>query len=511
MRWRSFHLYLDKWSFFSGALVLGGLAFLNTWDFPIYVALFSGAYALTGKSWNNEGEYGKGDPRSSNSERSLSGFNLIRRFIVMGFALGITGVVLYLPFYLGFSSQAGGLLPNLIYVTRGIYIWVMFGPLLFPIFVFLIFLARSKKKSLHLKKGFNLTLWLVFGLLLISHLLALVIALLPILEGLNPDARLAPSAYLGSVAAPDWGSLIREGFIRRLTIPGALITLVFLLTLVLAYLWSNLREFDSQMENPEKTHSEQLSPVQLYALLLILLGGLLVLGPEFIYLRDMFGYRINTIFKFYFQAWLLWGVVAAYSAAVVWGEVRSWRGGVFRLFLILILGMSIIYPTFSLWSKTQGFNPTQGWTLDGTEYRIIGSPDEVAASAWLKDAPLGVVAEAVGGSYSQAARMSTHSGQPVVLGWDFHELQWRGGAEEIGPRQGDIARLYCTRDWEEAERILDLYNIRYIVVGNLERTTYTSANVNCVEGLQEMKFANKLDTAFQQGVVTIYEAPVDRP
>jgi len=84
---------------------LGGLAFLNTWDFPIYVALFSGAYAL-------------GMLKQRNSVH-LSLRDLIKDFFGMGLALLVTGIVLYLPFYFGFSSQAGGILPNLVYPTRG--------------------------------------------------------------------------------------------------------------------------------------------------------------------------------------------------------------------------------------------------------------------------------------------------------------------------------------------------------------------------------------------------------
>ena len=39
-------LYLDTPSFLLYALVLGGLAFLNTWDLPFYLVLFAGAYAV---------------------------------------------------------------------------------------------------------------------------------------------------------------------------------------------------------------------------------------------------------------------------------------------------------------------------------------------------------------------------------------------------------------------------------------------------------------------------------
>src|SRR5690606_29189514 len=43
-----------------------------------------------------------------------------------------------------------------------------------------------------------------------------------------------------------------------------------------------------------------------FALLLIGLGLFLVLVPEYVYLRDNFGTRMNMVFKFYYQAWVLW-------------------------------------------------------------------------------------------------------------------------------------------------------------------------------------------------------------
>ena len=52
------------------------------------------------------------------------------------------------------------------------------------------------------------------------------------------------------------------------------------------------------------------------------------------------------------------------------------------------------------------------------------------------------MAEAVGGSYSGYACVSRLSGYPTVLGWPGHELQWRGGGEEIGSRENDIQQLY---------------------------------------------------------------------
>ena len=162
-----------------------------------------------------------------------------------------------------------------------------------------------------------------------------------------------------------------------------------------------------------------------------------------------------------------------------------------------------------LWSKTGGFKPYGGFTLDGTAHLETDNPDEKAAMDWLKNAPLGVVAEGVGGSYSGFARMSTHSGQPTVLGWDFHEMQWRGGTKEMGSRFYDIERLYCASNWAETEAILRQYNVRYVVVGSMELSAYGRGSDACPVGMAETKFMRNLPVAFQQGIVTIYEVPYD--
>ncbi|MER3458619.1 MAG: hypothetical protein C4309_08325, partial [Chloroflexota bacterium] len=54
-------------------------------------------------------------------------------------------------------------------------------------------------------------------------------------------------------------------------------------------------------------------PVVLFGLLLAGAGALLTLAPDFVYIRDNFGYRINTVFKFYYQGWVLYAVAAAFA------------------------------------------------------------------------------------------------------------------------------------------------------------------------------------------------------
>ncbi|MGB9578269.1 MAG: DUF2298 domain-containing protein, partial [Halothiobacillaceae bacterium] len=92
------------------ALCLGALGFLNTWDFPIYWAVVGLCYAA--------GRYVAG--------RRLDRAYWLDVALWAGRAL-ILGVVLFLPFYVGFGSQASGIDHVLFNKTRPWHYFVMFG------------------------------------------------------------------------------------------------------------------------------------------------------------------------------------------------------------------------------------------------------------------------------------------------------------------------------------------------------------------------------------------------
>lgn len=490
VRFFALKLELNPPTFLISAIVLGGLAFLNTWDFPVYVALFAAAYFI--RRLIVELQVGEEEAR-------LPVGGLVKEFLLLGLSLGLSGVLLYLPFYLGFSSQAGGFLPSLVYTTRGAHFWVMFGPLLFPILAFLVFLS-PRGGARRLRNGFLLATGLLVALFSLAMLLGLLIANLPVLGDLF-------LADLGASERPE--ALLQEAFSRRILEPGGWLTLLILLGLAIGLLWPRLKPWSEGNlgESGEVSipAGGEFSPdpysypyTHLFALLLILLGALVAAFPEFFYLRDQFGSRMNTIFKFYYQAWVFWSLAAAYGTVVIWLVMRGiWRS-LLRVALILVLGTSLVYPVLALWTKTSGFSPPQGFTLNGTAYLERQAPEDMAAIAWLRDAPSGVVAEAVGGSYSSFARVATHSGQQNVLGWPGHQSQWRGGAKEIGSRQSDVEIIFRSNDWEEVETLIRKYDIRYIYVGPLERSTYR---------VSEAKFIRNLPPVFELGQVTIYEVP----
>ena len=471
-------LTLSPLFFFSLAWLAGGMAFLNTWNFPMYVGMIAGAYIFRNNRYRTHWQAAK----------------IIKEFVFLGFALGVTGGVLYLPWYLGFASQAGGLIPNVLYITKGAQFWVMYGPLLVPILAWLAYTWRSTDKRPDLRLGTSLS-----GVLILS-LFVLMLAMVGVIQWLPYDSKAGslPSLFLSSVGGTDLGQVVAEGFLRRIAVPGTLITLFILLVLGLGLIFYKRTPNDSEVDGPVIVSNH-------FVILLILGGVALTLFPEFVFLRDLFGYRINTIFKFYYQAWLLWSIAASYGMIELLQIKKTPVWYALFISMIISLTMALFYPVISIQSKTNNFSRANGMTLDGA---YLFPETDILAVEWLQQAPPGVIGEAVGGSYSTPhARMATYSGKPNVLGWDFHEIQWRGGSELVMPRKEDMAILYCTNHWDSAKLILEKYAIRYLVVGDIERSTYEKGTENCANGLLEDKFIKNMLLVFRNERLSIYTLP----
>lgn len=495
-------LYLAPQQLLFTSLACGSLLFLNTWDFPIYAVLFSLAYALR----QSQRPSGAGAPLPSLASRLAQG---IKDTLLLLVTLGLLGLLWTLPFFLAFSSQAGGLVINLIYPTRGAHLWVMFGGLLLCLGATLALLLRqagqrpgARRAGRIFAQGLLLSLVLCAGLWLASLLLAALALRQPELA----------SYYLNSLAAPDAAALFQAAFLRRLSAPGGWATLALVLAPCLGLLLEWLRAQETAQDAAQVAAQDaaevHLTQPAIFSVVLILLGGLLILFPEFFFLRDQFGWRMNTIFKFYFQAWLLWAAAAAFGSATLLQSCRGWRAWAWRLALILILASGLVYPFFALASKTNQFQFSSAG-LDGAAYLETQNPDEMGAVRWLSQAPFGVLAEAVspsGGSYTAYARMATLSGLPGVLGWVGHESQWRGGSLEIGTRQADLTTLYCSRSGLEVQTVIERYSIRYVVIGSLERSTYALGSEGCKSGINEAFLLKTLTPIFREGSVTILMA-----
>ncbi len=244
----------------------------------------------------------------------------------------------------------------------------------------------------------------------------------------------------------------------------ALVLLVppFLLSAVIA--WRALR----------RTHDAD----DLFAAFLLLLGLGMVGGCEFVHFKDSYGdrmQRMNTIFKFYNQAWPLLAIAVAVFAQKAWSRGQGAR----RIALGAVLGAcaaaALLYPAAAI---LQRLGQHEGpFTLDARPALVRRNPADAAAIAWLERNVHGgtVVLEATGDAYSEYSRIATHTGIPTVMGWANHEGLWRENDKEIAERVGLVRAFYTVRDPNLASQILQRYHVTHVVVGDLESRIYPGA------------------------------------
>lgn len=205
--------------------------------------------------------------------------------------------------------------------------------------------------------------------------------------------------------------------------------------------------------------------------LLLALGFTVIAGTELVFIRDSFGTRMNTVFKFHYNAWLLLalGTALALGGLLAAGGVRRAAGA---LAATLVVTGGLVYPVAA--SATRIGQHQGAPTLDGIAFARQRFPNDFAAIDWLRTSrqPRSVVVEAVGGDYTEFARVSTFGGIPTPIGWIGHELQWRGPNDLYTRRERLVQDLYQARDADAADRIMDALGATHVFVGQLERDRF---------------------------------------
>jgi uncharacterized membrane protein len=160
-------------------------------------------------------------------------------------------------------------------------------------------------------------------------------------------------------------------------------------------------------------------------------------------------------------------------------------------------------------------------TLDGAVYYERAFPADFQAAQFIKAnvKPVGgkvpVILEAWGGSYAVSTdkaggRVATLTGYPTVLGWDFHEVQWRGtwdkavvrgqsDDDSVLHRRDDIDQIYTSPDIEKTRGLLKKYGVDFIYIGETERQKYAANVANFG------KFSQLGGVAWQMGNSVLYK------
>jgi len=226
----------------------------------------------------------------------------------------------------------------------------------------------------------------------------------------------------------------------------------------------------------------------------------LLAGCEFVFVWD----RMNTVFKFYLEAWLLFGLASGPVLCELFrGEMARSR---WRLAWQGIVGAAVAVAAFTSVSGAWGaltHRHTAGprWTLDGTAYLRRSDPQELATFEWINRNVTGlpVLVEAYGPSYGEYARVAMNTGLPIVLGWDYHVFQRGHGWAEINRRKADLETIFTSKDEPRVAAVLRRYHAALIYVGPLERRAYAGGNL-----ADFTKWTDLLTPVYRNPAVTIF-------
>jgi len=440
-------------------IAAGGLIFLNTWDFPPYWLLLTLCVLWVGRRL-----YGPG--RALWMAAGLAGTLLVGALVV------------YLPYFLTAQSQAGGVLPNFFNPTHLPQFLLMFGHFLLGVGTLLLLAWRERAPSLPI---LSVSAGIVLGLPILF-----LVGTLALANGTEAGRALLERMPL----APEMTSYPAAIAARWLARPWTFLVLGTLVALITALLWQRFAG--------EETDAD---PAKTFALLLAGIGLLLVYAPEFVYLRDDFGSRMNTVFKFYYQGWLLLGLAGVFGIVRSFQSERSartWAAPILGGLALLLIFAALIYPVAGVYSKANQFRGDP--TLNGLAY--VGETER-AVIDWLRanTAPGAIVLEGKGGSYrAETARLSTATGRATLLGWDGHEKQWRGdayGAMAQG-RPEALEGVYRNSSVEALQSVLDQWRIAYVIVGPTERNLY-----GILPGAED-RLGQVMELAFQSGDFRVY-------
>ena len=122
-----------------------------------------------------------------------------------------------------------------------------------------------------------------------------------------------------------------------------------------------------------------------------------------------------------------------------------------------------------------------------------------------------VIVEANVPEYRWGTRFTIYTGLPGVVGWNWHQRQQRVMASNIVfQRVDEIAAFYKTSDPLLAVNFIKKYNVRFIVVGQLERAEYRDAE-NADAGLFKFdKYNGTLwNEVYREGQTVIYSVMGD--
>ncbi len=507
-------------------LAVGALAAINTWDYPSYLMLAmaavplgyyahtrraSGAPAAEDTPAANTDLTARGEPFGGAQDMSAEPFEqaahpelvegrgrqgerrgapgLALALVVVPRAalLAVLSYVLYLPFHARNVSFNAGVQSSAEQTEVHHYLAVH-SLLLFILLSYLVYEGRG-----YMRRLLAPTRWLTPP---------------------TPDSTSGSSAAVGGMFV--FVALVVLALIVAYLVAAGYATVAVLFVLAVVMVVLAVRRLVERGDE---------SPYHLF--LLALLGGGLALGMmvDLVTVNNDID-RMNTVFKLYLQAWVLFSLAAAtmlwHLASAARFTLRGvlWAKGLWTGVLLLLVAASAVFPVLGTRARLADRFSTEFTGLNGSQFMesatyrdsngLIDLRWDWEAIQWLRTNVQGSPVVAEGHTdphnYRWGSRVSIYTGLPTIVGWSWHQTQQRMGDQaEVRRRLSQVRTLFSTTDEALAMEILREHRVRYIIVGELERLYYPASGL--------AKFSQMADlgirSVYANEAVDIYEVALE--
>ncbi len=449
-----------------GGLVIGSLRATNTWDWPTYLVI--GSLGLAAWVWQRASI---GNRQSSIGNRQSPIATTLQAILLTALLFAIS-VITFWPFAANYGTAY-----NSVSLWQGSYTYLSNYLAIYGLFLLfaLTHLAREFRAWTRTWTPEALRRWEPYGLPLLLALGGYVVLLLFL-------------AWRGYWIAP--------------------VVLTLVVTAGLLGLRPHL-------------------PVARRVVLVLIASALaLTLAVEIVVLDGDIG-RMNTVFKFYMQVWLMLSVVGGVTAVWLWPSLQRKSRLTRRVWQTALGAMvfaALLYPvtaTPAKWAIRMSKEAPN--TLDGMAFMQYVSYGDTNNSS----VPLGYDYEALrwmwrhidgspviveghshnNGGFSEyrsiSGRVAMYTGLPSVAGWDWHQRQQRATVPGwlISNRIREVNQFYNTTNIQEALNFLQKYEVAYIYAGQLEWVYYHPQGMNKFEQMVAMGY---LEEVYRNAGTSIY-------
>jgi YYY domain-containing protein len=446
-------------------VLIGSLRAINAWDFPTQL-LLAGGFLVGGQLLT--------------SKRSLFG-----KLVVGGVSavfVAVVGHVVFLPFHSNFELFNNGVIKSQFTTDLWRYI-VIHSLFLLVILSWLVFMWREKLADALAKltsaplPGSGASSW-------IWHIVLVLVAVSVLTLALTGFATIAFVVIVGA-------SVFGAGVVAQGSgVPGSRYSLV--------------------------------------AVGMVVMAMALAAGVDIFTVKDDIG-RMNTVFKFYLQAWILLAMASAYflwflavAGKLSLRDVRAPRGVWMAGLAVFVIGV-MIYPVLGTRDRNSERFEFSGLALDGMTYMESVTYNDhegpltlqydFDAITWMQENIEGspVIIEGLSDQYRWGNRVSIYTGLPSVIGWDWHQRQQRVGyASTVSARRVEVDRFFDTTLRQTAIFTLDKYGVKYVYIGEMERAKYPENGLNKFEtmdinGLEQVYPTSEMISDGIDTPVVIYE------